>query len=57
MAGISRSVTLVVAYLMESRAMKWKDAYQLVKRKRPIVNLMLNQICPNDAFLKQLSEY
>lgn len=46
-AGISRSPTLVVAYLMRSHGMSLKAALGLVVRARP-------QVSPNSGFLQQL---
>lgn len=37
MAGISRSVTLVLAYLMKHHKMTYDQAFQVVRRKRKIV--------------------
>ena len=48
--GMSRSATIVIAYLMKSRGMSLKDSLALVKSRRPIVR-------PNDKFMKQLREY
>ena len=47
MAGASRSATIVIAYLMWIQKMKFDDALNFVKSKRPIVY-------PNDGFQKQL---
>jgi predicted protein tyrosine phosphatase len=49
-AGISRSTTLVIAYLMRQYKMSAKDAVFWVKSKRPCC-------FPNDGFLKQLIFY
>ena len=46
-AGISRSATLVIAFLCGRRNMTLKDAVCWVRERRPI-------IWPNDGFLKQL---
>ncbi|EPS93372.1 phosphatases II [Fomitopsis schrenkii] len=48
-AGISRSPSLVVAYLMKSRGMSLKEALGQVARARP-------QVSPNPGFLRQLKE-
>ena len=48
--GKSRSVTIVLAYLMRKRKLSLKDALRLVYKKRPIIS-------PNMGFLKQLSDY
>lgn len=37
MAGVSRSATLVMAFLMKSRNIGFSEAYALVKSKRKIV--------------------
>lgn len=49
-AGISRSSSLVLAYLMKSQKMSLKEAYLFVKSKR-------NIICPNHGFIFQLVDY
>lgn len=49
-AGVSRSPTIVLAYLMKYYEITLKEALYLVKLKRPI-------ICPNRGFIKQLLEY
>ncbi|KAF7794356.1 hypothetical protein EIP86_005490 [Pleurotus ostreatoroseus] len=46
-AGISRSPTLVIAYLMRSHRMSLKAAMGLVVKARP-------QVSPNPGFIKQL---
>ncbi|KAF9419924.1 dual specificity phosphatase 12, partial [Entomortierella beljakovae] len=50
MAGASRSVTILCAYLMKSKAMSATDALKMVSSKRPIAE-------PNDGFLRQLILY
>ena len=50
MAGVSRSSTVVIGYLMKYYKMDMNSAYSFVKKKRSC-------ICPNDAFLKQLLKY
>ncbi|KAF9605536.1 hypothetical protein IFM89_017555 [Coptis chinensis] len=49
-AGKSRSVTIVVAYLMKKRGMSLSQALQLVKNKRP-------QVAPNAGFMSQLQNF
>uniref|UniRef100_A0AAG5DBD6 Protein-tyrosine-phosphatase n=1 Tax=Anopheles atroparvus TaxID=41427 RepID=A0AAG5DBD6_ANOAO len=49
-AGISRSATICLAYLMRYHRMSLKDAYNHIKAKRP-------QIRPNVSFVKQLMEF
>lgn len=49
-AGVSRSATIVIAYLLKKRLFtSYKEAYTHVKSCRP-------KICPNDGFVKQLNE-
>ncbi|CAD8105462.1 unnamed protein product [Paramecium sonneborni] len=50
MAGISRSATLVAAYLMNKNKMSAQDALRLLERKRW-------QVYPNNGFLRQLQQY
>ena len=49
-AGISRSPTIVVAYLMQSQNMSLNSAYKFVESKRPIIS-------PNFSFVGQLYEF
>ncbi|KAK9369537.1 dual specificity phosphatase [Lipomyces kononenkoae] len=49
-AGISRSSTLVIAYIMRDRRISLEEAWSLVQQGRPIVN-------PNDSFKEQLAIY
>ena len=49
-AGISRSATIVIAYLMYMNKLNFEEAFQLVKTNRPI-------ICPNNGFIKQLKKF
>lgn len=48
-AAVSRSPTIVAAYLIKRCDMSLKDALGLIIRVRPAV-------CPNDGFLRQLKE-
>ncbi|EGC38445.1 hypothetical protein DICPUDRAFT_17903, partial [Dictyostelium purpureum] len=48
--GISRSTTVVLAYLMKEDHLSFNDAYKFVKSKRTFVN-------PNHGFITQLKEY
>lgn len=50
LAGISRSVSLVLAYLMKHDGMTLEDAYNFVKMRRPCVG-------PNIGFWQQLIDY
>ena len=47
MAGVSRSATIIIAYIMWKKKMKYDDVLNFVKQKRPIVD-------PNEGFVKQL---
>lgn len=49
-AGVSRSPTLVIAYIMWSHKKTRKEAYEYVSSRRPIIN-------PNDSFMDQLAEF
>ncbi|CAG8505659.1 11233_t:CDS:2 [Diversispora eburnea] len=48
--GISRSSSIVIAYLMKYQKMSFEDAYKFVTSKRPAIR-------PNVGFRKQLIEY
>lgn len=50
MAGVSRSVTLVLAFLIKKKGMTYDEAYSMVKQKRRIIH-------PNDGFIRQLRDY
>lgn len=50
LAGISRSPTIAIAYLMRVNSLRLKDAYNLVKQCRP-------QMDPNLSFVGQLMVY
>lgn len=49
-AGVSRSATMVISYVMRHRGLGAAAAYKLVKEGRPIVH-------PNPGFMGQLIEY
>jgi protein-tyrosine phosphatase len=46
-AGISRSVTVVIYYLVKTLGISVKDALEMVRKCRPVAN-------PNPGFIKQL---
>nr|XP_060627820.1 dual specificity protein phosphatase 15 isoform X2 [Anolis sagrei ordinatus] len=50
LAGISRSTTLVLAYIMTVTQASWREALQAVKAVRPVAN-------PNPGFRQQLENY
>ncbi|KAL0414596.1 UNVERIFIED_CONTAM: Dual specificity protein phosphatase 1 [Sesamum radiatum] len=49
-AGRSRSVTVVIGYLMFKNGMSFAEALEYVKTKRPVAS-------PNSGFMLQLQEY
>lgn len=49
-AGISRSPTIIIAYIMKHLKISFEDAFKLVKNTRSIIN-------PNAGFISQLKEY
>ena len=49
-AGVSRSATLVIAYLMKRHGMSLDDALAHVRAKRP-------RIAPNEGFIQQLRAF
>ena len=49
-AGMSRSVTTIISYLVAEKEMRWKQALALIKSARPVVR-------PNPAFKKQLAQW
>ncbi|XP_066578907.1 dual specificity protein phosphatase 22-B [Amia ocellicauda] len=50
LAGVSRSVTLVVAYIMTVTDLGWQDALSAVRAARPCAG-------PNIGFLRQLEDF
>ena len=49
-AGISRSATMIISYLVAEEQLGWKEGLHLCRQARPVV-------CPNPAFRKQLEEW
>lgn len=49
-AGISRSPTIIIAYVMKHLKIGFEDAYKLVKKSRLSIN-------PNAGFISQLQDY
>lgn len=49
MAGVSRSASVVIGYLMKFNNMNFTTAFEHVKQQRPC-------ICPNEGFVRQLKE-
>lgn len=49
-AGISRSASIVLAYLLSFHSMNYEDAFQLLKTARSAIR-------PNIGFVQQLKEY
>ena len=49
-AGVSRSTSCVIAYLMKEKGFEFWNALNLVRSRRSI-------ICPNMGFMRQLQEY
>ena len=48
--GISRSATIVIAYMMKKEMMNLEEAFNYVKERRDIIN-------PNDGFIKKLLDF
>ncbi|EAU80942.1 hypothetical protein CC1G_03118 [Coprinopsis cinerea okayama7 len=48
--GVSRSASIVIAYLIRNHGMTFDNAHSLLKRKRPCVK-------PNPGFVKALQEW
>lgn len=49
-AGVSRSASVVIAYLMRHHCMTFDEAFRVVKEKRSFIR-------PNEGFIKQLKIY
>jgi atypical dual specificity phosphatase len=50
LAGVSRSVSLVIAYLIKHCGKSYSEAYSLLKSKRRVIQ-------PNSGFVAQLKQY
>ncbi len=49
-AGISRSSTITISYIMKKFNLSFLDSFQIVKKARKMIN-------PNIGFVKQLADY
>ena len=49
-AGVSRSASVVIGYLIHHHGMSYQEAYDHVKCRRAAIK-------PNDGFIRQLKEY
>lgn len=56
LAGISRSPTFTIAYLMRVKSLHWRDAYYLVKKCRPQIEPNIGFICELETYNKSLRE-
>jgi protein-tyrosine phosphatase len=50
LAGVSRSVSLCIAYLIKHRGYSYQAAYEMIKARRRIIH-------PNDGFIAQLKAF
>jgi protein-tyrosine phosphatase len=50
LAGVSRSATIVAAYLMKVDGLGLDEALQHIRKRRPLIN-------PNPGFISQLRQY
>ncbi|CAG5124219.1 unnamed protein product, partial [Candidula unifasciata] len=50
LAGVSRSATICIAYLVKYQHMTLEEAYKHVKKRRPVIH-------PNPGFWRQLIDY
>lgn len=50
LAGVSRSVSVTMAYLMHARLLNFEEAFALVRLRKP-------DISPNFHFLRQLHSF
>ena len=57
MAGISRSASVVIAYLIKKYEYSLSTVLPLLKRKRNKVLIFFIKINPNKGFMKQLEKY
>jgi protein-tyrosine phosphatase len=57
MAGISRSVTIVTAYLIKKFKYSLEEVLHIMQRKRSKVIPSLKQVNPNRGFVEQLRNY
>lgn len=48
--GVSRSSTIIIAYLMQKYKLTYEQAFRYVRSKRPFIN-------PNPSFVNQLKKY
>ena len=49
-AGVSRSSTTIIAYLMRENKIGFNEAFNFVKKRRSV-------ICPNYGFQRQLKQF
>lgn len=56
LAGISRSPTFAIAYLMRVNSLRLEDAYRMVKQRRPQIDPNLNSIGQLMVYEKSLDE-
>uniref|UniRef100_A0A0G4GRX9 Protein-tyrosine-phosphatase n=1 Tax=Chromera velia CCMP2878 TaxID=1169474 RepID=A0A0G4GRX9_9ALVE len=49
-SGVSRSATIILAFLVAKKGMSLHDAFQALQKARP-------KICPNLGFMEQLCEF
>lgn len=49
-AGVSRSASLVIAYMMKVKGMSFTESHNYVKSKRGVIQ-------PNEGFIEQLKKY
>ena len=61
-AGVSRSATIVIAYIMKYQKLKFEEAFTFVKQRRLVKFFSFNKINrakiqPNQGFIKQLKQY